>query len=153
MCASVGSEAAVCMRVCVSVCSLCVSSGKVQSCNSSLSVAQSPQGLSHLSENSPHLSVPADFLLWCSQRAAETHTCTHSHTHTHNHDQTYIHTFVRRRHHAALGLHRRTLHISICVTKLRSYLTQKQNCVCLQMCLCCCGLVYNFKNKTTEAVS
>lgn len=110
-----------CVCVCVCACRcvffICLSSGKVQSCNSLLS-EHTYHKACHTSVRIPLTSlVPADFLLRCSQRAAETHICTNSHTHTptrvhtHNHEQTYIHTLLLRGHHAALGLHRRTLDI------------------------------------------
>lgn len=123
---------------------------KVQSCNSLLS-EHTYHKPCHTSVRIPLTSlVPADFLLWCSQRATETHKCTHSHTHTHTptlvhthiHEQTYIHTFLRWGHHVALGLNRRTLDISICVTRFDHFL-HKNRTACLQMCHYCCALVYN----------
>lgn len=112
----------------------------------------------HTSARIPLTSlVPADFLLWCSQRAAETHRYTHSHTHTHTpllvhtqiYEQTYIHTSFRRRHHAAFGLNHRTLDISICVTMF-VHILHKNRTACLQMYPCCCGLVCNL---TTHIIS
>lgn len=120
--------------VCVLFFSICLSSGKVQSCNSSLS-ERTYHKACHTSVRIPLTSlVPADFLLWCSQRAAETHICIHSHTHTHtpmrarthNHEQTYIHTLSRLGHHAALGLDHRTLDRSICVTRFVIFYTKTE---------------------------
>lgn len=110
---------------------------KVRSCNSLLSERIFNHKICHTLVKIPLTSlVPANFLLWCSQRAAGRHPCTHSHTHTHTYTSAHPQSKTNLHWQSVetpcnLGFepqNPRYIHLR---HSLRSYLTQKHKCVCL----------------------